>query len=98
MTRNQDRTFLFQLARRKSPMGQRGFTLIELMIVMTIILILIGIAAGNYQRPVVRARGAPLKTELQGMRQALANFTHGKEAAAPSLRDQLAHRCPVDPQ
>ena len=58
MTKKKDRNSLFELARRKSRIGQRGFTLIELMIVITIILILIGIAAGNYQRSVLRAREA----------------------------------------
>ena len=38
-----------------------GFTLIELMIVITIIFILIGIAVGRYDRSVVRAREATLR-------------------------------------
>ena len=40
-----------------------GFTLIELMIVITIIFILVGIAAARYDRSVQRAKEATLKTE-----------------------------------
>jgi general secretion pathway protein G len=100
MTRDQDRNSLFELARRKSRIGQRGFTLIELMIVITIILILIGIAAGNYQRSVLRAREAVLKTDLQDMRKAIDNFTMDKQAAPQSLDDlapQYLHVIPTDP-
>src|SRR5258708_39670132 len=97
MTKKQDRNSLFEFARRKSRIGQRGFTLIELMIVMTIILILIGIAAGNYQRPVLGARGAVLKTDLQDMRKAIDNFTMDKQAAPQSLDDFAPQYLPVIP-
>ena len=62
-----------------------GFTLIELMIVITIIFILIGIAAGRYDRSVVRAREATLRQDLQVMRQAIDNYTLDKQAAPQSL-------------
>src|SRR5260370_42434575 len=100
MTKKQDRNSLFELARRKSRIGQRGFTLIELMIVMTIILILIGIAAGNYQRSGLRAREAVLKTDLQDMRKALDNLTMDKQAPPQSLDDlgpQHFHGITTDP-
>jgi len=101
MNRIQDCSSLFHLrARRKSRSGQRGFTLIELMIVMTIILILIGIAAGNYQRSVLRSREAVLKQDLQEMRKAIDNFTMDKQAAPQSLDDlapQYLHIIPTDP-
>jgi general secretion pathway protein G len=62
-----------------------GFTLIELMIVITIIFILIGIAAGRYDRSVVRAREATLKQDLQVMRQAIDNYTLDKQTAPQSI-------------
>src|SRR5260370_12313996 len=64
-----------------------GFTLIELMIVITIILILIGIAAGRYEKSVQRAREATLKQALQAMRQSIDNYTLDKQAAPQSLED-----------
>ena len=82
--------------RRKS-----GFTLIELMIVMAIILILIGMAALNYQKTVVRSKEAVLRTDLRTMRDAIDNFTLDKQAAPQSLDDlQQAgylRSVPVDP-
>ena len=81
----------------------RGFTLIELMIVIAIMLILIGIAAGMYQRSVVRAREAVLKSDLKVMRQAIDNYTLDKEAAPQALEDltnpqsQYLREIPVDP-
>jgi len=62
-----------------------GFTLIELMIVITIIFILIGIAAGRYDRSVIRAREATLKQDLQVMRQAIDNYTLDKQSAPQSI-------------
>lgn len=66
----------------------RGFTLLELMIVITIMGILMAIAAGNYQRSVLRSKEAALKQDLFVMRNAIEQFTLDKEAAPQSL-DEL---------
>ena len=71
-----------------------GFTLIELMIVITIIFILIGMAAPRYDRSVQRAREATLKTDLQVMRQAIDNYTLDKESAPQSLDDLTNAQAP----
>lgn len=80
---------------------QRGFTLIELMIVISIIFILIGMAVGSYRHSVQRAREAALKTDLQTMRNAIDNFTLDKQAAPQSLEDLTSsgymREVPVDP-
>ena len=55
------------------------------MIVITIIFILLGLAAGRYDRSVVRAREATLKQDLQVMRQAIDNYTLDKQAAPQSI-------------
>jgi general secretion pathway protein G len=65
----------------------RGFTLIELLIVISIILILVGIAAGSYQRTIVRSRETVLKQDLVEMRKAIDNYTMDKQAAPQSLDD-----------
>jgi general secretion pathway protein G len=65
--------------------GRFGFTLIELMIVITIIFILLGLAAGRYDRSVARAREATLKQDLQVMRQAIDNYTLDKQSAPQSI-------------
>jgi general secretion pathway protein G len=88
--------------RRQRPRSA-GFTLIELMIVITIIFILVGIAAARYDRSVQRAKEATLKTDLQVMRQAIDNYTLDKEAAPQSLEDLVnpqapyLREVPVDP-
>jgi general secretion pathway protein G len=104
MKKVQCRNSLFTLAGRSTlrsgRSAGRGFTLIELMIVMTIILILIGIAAGNYQRSVLRSREAVLKQDLQEIRKAIDNYTMDKQAAPQSLDDlapQYLHIIPTDP-
>ena len=83
------------------PCSRRGFTLIELMIVISIILILVGIAAGMYQQSIRRARESVLKQDLQTMRNAIDNFTMDKLQAPQSLQDLAdAHYLrdiPIDP-
>src|ERR1700761_2047823 len=82
---------------RRSARGcgrSRGFTLIELMIVITIIFILIGIAAARYDTSVQRAKEATLKTDLAVMRQAIDNYTLDKEAAPQSLDDLVNPQAP----
>ena len=81
--------------------GSRGFTLIELMIVMMIISILIGMAAIIYDKTVKHARESVLKQDLQTMRQAIDNYTLDKQQAPQSLDDLVeAHylrEVPLDP-
>ena len=68
----------------------RGFTLLELMVVITIIIILATIGAGRYERSVTRAREATLKQDLFVMRQAIENYTSDKEAGPSSLDDLVS--------
>jgi len=79
----------------------RGFTLIELMIVMLIISILIGMAAIAYDITVKRAREAVLRQDLQTMRQAIDNYTLDKQQAPQSLEDLVEghylREVPIDP-
>ena len=81
----------------------RGFTLIELMIVVSIIMILIGMAAMMYQRSVVKAKEAVLKSDLKTMREAIDHYTMDKETAPQSLEDltnpqsQYLREIPTDP-
>jgi len=85
--------------RAKRP-GERGFTIIELMVVIMIILILVGIAAGNYSRTVLRSKETVLKQDLQEFRKAIDNYTLDKQAAPQSIDDlvpQYLHAIPVDP-
>src|SRR5260370_37508621 len=85
------------LGKRRGVLLGAGFTLIELMIVITIILILIGMAAQNYSKSVQRAREATLKQDMWVMRQAIANYTMAKQAAPQTLEDfaQAVHQPPL---
>ena len=79
----------------------RGFTLIELMIVMTIIGILASIAAPNYQRSVIKAREAVLMEDLYQMRRAIDAY-FGDHAKYPESLEALVEAkylraIPTDP-
>jgi general secretion pathway protein G len=64
--------------------AQRGFTLIELMIVMAIMGILISIAQPSLKQSIVKAREAVLREDLYQLRDALDQFyaDNGKYPAA----------------
>lgn len=79
----------------------RGFTILELMVVMAIILILLGMAAGRYQRSILRSREAVLLQDLHIMRDAIQQYTLDKLAAPQSLDDLVSagylRQVPKDP-
>jgi general secretion pathway protein G len=78
-----------------------GFTLLEMMIVIAIILILASIGAGHYVGQVSRAREAVLRQDLYTLRKAIQDYTRDKEAAPTSLNDlvqaQYLREIPKDP-
>src|SRR5690348_16867281 len=88
---------------RRAPGSASGFTLLELMIVIAIITILVGLAAGAYVKSVQHAKEATLKDDLKVMREAIDRYTLDKEAAPQSLEDlinpqsQYLREIPVDP-
>ena len=66
---------------------QSGFTLIELIIVMTIIGILATLAIPYFAAAIRHAREAVLKEDLQTMRMAIDSYTMDKQKAPQSLDD-----------
>ncbi|MBV9480479.1 MAG: prepilin-type N-terminal cleavage/methylation domain-containing protein [Acidobacteria bacterium] len=68
----------------------RGFTLIELMIVMSILLILITIAIPIYNQSILRARESVLRQDLFTMRQVIDQYTLDKQKAPQSLEDLVS--------
>ena len=81
--------------------GNRGFTLIELVIVMTIIGILASIAVPNYQRSVIKAREAVLMEDLYQMRRAIdayfADHTKYPESLEALVEAKYLRGIPTDP-
>ena len=79
----------------------RGFTLIELMIVISIMLILISIAVPMYQQSIIRAREAVLRDNLFTLRSVIDQFTLDKQRAPQSLDELVSagylKQVPVDP-
>lgn len=86
---------------RYGQVATNGFTLIELLIVVSIIVILIGIAAMKYDNVVQHSKEAVLKTDLRTIRDAIDHYTLDKQAAPQSVDDlQQAgylRAVPVDP-
>jgi len=79
----------------KMPVGVRdaaeaGFTLLELLIVMTIIATLAAMAIPMYSRNVKAAKEAVLKEDLQVLRVAIGSYTVDKEKAPQTLGDLVS--------
>ena len=68
----------------------RGFTLIELMIVISIILILVSISIPIYTNSVVHAKEAVLRDDLFTMRSVIDQYTLDKQKAPQSLQDLVS--------
>jgi general secretion pathway protein G len=81
--------------------GKRGFTLIEMMIVMSIITIIVSIAVPLYQKSLVRAKESVLKQNLFTLRTMIDEYTYDKQKAPQSLQELVSEgylrQVPVDP-
>jgi general secretion pathway protein G len=79
----------------------RGFTLLELMIVISIIIILAVIVMPQYQRTVIIARESVLKDDLFQMRKMLDQYAADKGQLPQSLDDLVTagylREMPIDP-
>ncbi len=80
---------------------QRGFSLIELMVVMAIISVLVAIAVPIYQKSVIRAKESVLRNNLFTIRTMIDEYTVDKQSAPQSLQDLVSEgylrQVPQDP-
>jgi len=78
-----------------------GFTLIELVVVISVISILLAIAIPIYSRSILSARERALRSELATLRQDIWRYTLDKQKAPQSLDDLSAagyiKKIPDDP-
>jgi general secretion pathway protein G len=81
--------------------ARRGFTLIELMVVMAIVSVLLAIAVPIYQKSIVRAKESVLRNNLFTLRTMIDEYTVDKQKAPESLQDLVSggylRQVPQDP-
>jgi len=81
--------------------SQRGYTLIELIIVMAIISILVSVAVPLYQKSLTRTKESLLHSHLQTLRIVIDEYTFDKKTAPQTLQDLVAEgylrAVPIDP-
>jgi general secretion pathway protein G len=81
--------------------SERGFTLIEVLIVVTLVIILASIGMATYTNSVHRAREAVLREDLFRMRDAIDQFYADKNQYPQSLQDLVSEgylrELPKDP-
>jgi len=86
---------------RRQARDARGFTLLELMIVISIIMILMAIAVPVYNQSVVQARESVLRSNLSTLRNVISQYTLDKQKAPQSLDDLVTggylRQIPLDP-
>ena len=83
------------------PSRQRGFTLLELMIVISILVILALIAMAQYNKTVLASREATLRYDLYTMRKMIDQYAADKGKLPQSLDDLVQagyiDKIPIDP-
>ncbi|MBM3757533.1 MAG: type II secretion system protein [Acidobacteria bacterium] len=86
---------------RRIRSGERGFTLVELMVAMAIVLVVLGIAVPQYNKAVLRAKESVLRQNLFSMRTVIDEYTYDKQKAPQQLEDLVKdgylRQIPFDP-
>jgi general secretion pathway protein G len=86
---------------QSSIFASNGFTLLELVMVMTIIVILAAVGVTSYQHIQGKARETILKQDLQTMRKMIDQYAADKEKLPQSLDDLVSafyiREVPIDP-
>ena len=81
--------------------GSRGFTFVELMVVLTIMVVLITMAIPIYSNTIRRSKEAVLRQNLFTLRTVIDNYTYDKMKAPQQLEDLVTEgylrAVPVDP-
>ncbi|MBV8573316.1 MAG: type II secretion system protein [Acidobacteriaceae bacterium] len=81
--------------------AQRGFTLVELMVVMAIVSVLLAIAVPIYQKSITRAKESVLRNNLFTIRTMIDEYTLDKQKAPETLQDLVSEgylrQVPQDP-
>ena len=65
----------------------RGFTMFELMVVLSIIVILMGLVVPMFNRSILRAREETLRADLTMLNKQIVQYTIDKQKAPQSLED-----------
>jgi general secretion pathway protein G len=80
---------------------RRGFTLVEIMVVVAIIVTILSIAVPFYTTAMVRARESVLQSNLFTMRSVIDQYTYDKEEPPQSLDELVSEgylrEIPIDP-
>jgi len=74
----------------KSKARNRGFTLIEMVVVISLIAILLSIALPMYNQSIIRARETTLKQNLATLNKVIDQYTLDKQKAPQSLDDLVS--------
>ena len=89
------------MGRPRTSQTSRGFTLIEMMIVISLMLILISVAVPVYNRSILRTRESVLKQDLFAMRNVIDQYKLDKQKAPQTLDDLVSagyfKKIPTDP-
>src|SRR5689334_7328296 len=79
----------------------RGFTFVELLVVITIVVILITMAIPIYNKSIIRTKEAVLRSNLFSLRTVIDNYTYDKQKAPQSLQELVTagylRDVPMDP-
>jgi general secretion pathway protein G len=86
---------------KKSATRERGFSIIEVTIVLMVIVIIIAIVVPGYQRVLLASKEETLRRDLVVMREMIDQYSHDKEAAPQTLEDlviaEYLPKLPEDP-
>lgn len=86
---------------RSGKRERAGFTIMELMVSMAIVLVVISVAVPLYQKSVIRARESVLRQNLFSIRTVIDEYTYDKQKAPQQLEDLVKEgylrQIPLDP-